>query len=310
MSVTIGTSGLTERAAELELEIKPMAGHIGAEILGVDLREASAPVVDLIRSTLLEWKVVFFRDQQLSREQHVSFGRMFGEVTPAHPTLPALFPDQPEILLLDSRQKTNTPGKLPQSCWHTDATFVVNPPTGSILRGVVVPEYGGDTQWTNLAIAYETLSQPVRDLIDNLHAVHHNALPPGVADERNELRNAFYSTELRSVHPVVRVHPETGERCLFVNPQFTSHILELSRAEGRHVLELLFEHMTNPAFTVRFRWQAGSIAFWDNRATAHLIPTDVPPGVHRSMERITIAGDVPVGVDDATSYALVGQPFS
>ena len=106
------------------------------------------------------------------------------------------------------------------------------------------------------------------------------------------------------MHPVVRVHPETGERALFVNPNFTSHIVELSRAEGRHLLAMLYEHLANPAYTCRFRWEPGSVAFWDNRATCHLVPTDVPPGAHRSMQRITLAGDLPVGPDGATSYPL------
>jgi alkyl sulfatase len=334
MSATTRTpSGLDPAgAAALGLEVRPQAGHIGAEIHGVDLSAPLAPaVVDAIRATLLRWKVVFFRDQQLTQAQHIAFGRAFGEVTPGHPTLPAAFPDHPEILLLDNQRFARKEraarggaeredaaaggagrgdGPSIESRWHTDVTFVPNPPMGSILRGVVVPDYGGDTQWTNLVVAYERLSEPVRRLLDGLHAVHHNVLPLSRGELSPELQQQFQSQDLRAQHPVVRVHPESGERALFVNPNFTSHIVELSRQEGRHLLAMLYEHLANPEFTVRFRWQPGSIAFWDNRATAHLVPTDVPPGARRSMQRITLAGDVPVGPDGSTSFALAGATFS
>jgi taurine dioxygenase len=195
------------------------------------------------------------------------------------------------------------------SQWHTDVTFVPNPPMGSILRGVVVPPYGGDTQWVNLAIAYARLSPQLQTLLDGLHAVHHNQLPIKRGDMPPALAKQFLGTGLRAVHPVVRVHPETGEKSLFVNPNFTSHIVEVSRQESRHLLAMLYEHMTDAEFSTRFRWQPNSIAFWDNRATAHLVPTDIPPGMHRSMQRITIAGDTPVGPDGSTSYALEGATF-
>jgi alpha-ketoglutarate-dependent taurine dioxygenase len=298
-------------AAALGLDIRPMAGHIGAEIHGVDLRAPLAPdVAAEIRSALLRWKVVFFRDQHVSQAQHVAFGRQFGEVTPAHPTLPAHFPEHPEILVLDNQQAADRGGPRIESRWHTDVTFVPNPPMASILRGVIVPPYGGDTQWTNLAVAYERLSEPIRDLVDRLHAVHHNTLPIARGEMESAYQSQFQSSYLASVHPVVRVHPETGERVLFVNPTFTSHIVELSRQEGRHLLAVLYEHLANPEFTVRFRWEPDSIAFWDNRATAHIVPTDIPPGFHRHMQRITLAGDVPVGVDGSTSYALAGLTFA
>src|SRR3954447_1337613 len=315
MTTTIDHGVSPADAAALGLDIRPMAGHIGAEILGVDLAAPiSAEVLAAIRSTLLQWKVIFFRDQDITQEQHIAFGRLFGEVTPAHPTLPAMFPEHPEILLLDNEQyglKDGVPeGKLIESRWHTDVTFVVNPPMGSILRGVVVPEYGGDTQWINLIAAYRYLSEPIRTMIDGLHAVHHNVLPAGQGDGMSNLKSTFQSKDIRSVHPVVRVHPETGEKSLFVNPNFTSHIVELSRQEGRHLLAMLYEHLGNPVFTVRFRWQPGSMAFWDNRATAHLVPTDTPKEFERTMQRITIAGDVPVGPDGTSSYALAGETFA
>jgi alpha-ketoglutarate-dependent sulfate ester dioxygenase len=298
--------GTTDDAA-LGIDVTPIAGHIGAEIRGVDLtRPLDAPTVATVREALLRWKVVFLRDQFIDQAQHLAFARAFGEPTPAHPTLPAAFPEFPEILLLDNGGHARPDASNIESRWHTDVTFLPAPPMASILRGVVVPPYGGDTQWTNLVVAYERLSAPLRDLCDGLHAVHHNALPIERGELSSGLREQFMARPIRSVHPVVRVHPETGERALFVNPNFTDYIVELSRREGAHLLALLYEQIANPEFTCRFRWEPGSIAFWDNRATAHLVPTDVPAGMHRSMQRITLAGDAPVGVDGTPSHALEG----
>jgi alpha-ketoglutarate-dependent taurine dioxygenase len=305
-----------DTATGLGLDVRPIAGLIGAEIHGVDLSAPLEPaVVAEIRATLLQWKVVFFRDQDLDPASHIAFGRLFGEVTPAHPTLPAMIPEHPEILVLGRRNEAmDEEGRGREqpaidSLWHTDVTFVPNPPMASILRAVIVPPYGGDTQWANLVKAYEELSPQIRDLVDGLHAVHHNVLPLKRGEMPTKLAKQFASSGIRSVHPVVRVHPETGERALFVNPNFTSHVLELSRQEGRHLLAMLYEHMSNARYTCRFRWEPGSVAFWDNRATAHLVPTDVPPEYERSMQRITLAGDTPVGPDGSTSYALEGSAF-
>ena len=302
-------------AITTSIDVRPLSGHTGAEILGVDLGRPLEPeIVAQIRATLLQWKVVFFRDQEISQDQHIAFGRRFGEVTPAHPTLPPAFPDHPEILLLDNENYASAErdGKGPsiESRWHTDVTFVPNPPMASILRGVVVPPYGGDTQWTNLAVAYATLSEPLQRLCDGLHAVHHNYLPIKRGELPTALKEQFQSKDLRAVHPVVRVHPETGEKVLFVNPNFTSHIVELTRQEGAHLLSMLYEHLTSAPFTCRFHWEPNSVAFWDNRATCHLVPTDIPHGMHRSMQRITLAGDVPTGPAGEQSYALAGETFA
>jgi alpha-ketoglutarate-dependent sulfate ester dioxygenase len=310
---------MTTLAARTSLDVHPLSGHTGAEIVGVDLSQPLDPeVVAEIRATLVKWKVIFFRDQQLTQDQHLAFGRQFGEPTPAHPTLPAAFPDHPEILLLDNQafmKKEKEAGSTSgapsiESRWHTDVTFVPNPPMGSILHGIVIPPYGGDTQWTNLVVAYERLSPPLQRLCDELHAVHHNFLPIARGELSGALKKQFQSQDIRSVHPVVRVHPESGEKALFVNPNFTSHIVELSRAEGNHLLAMLYEQIASPEYTCRFRWTAGSIAFWDNRATCHLVPTDVPAGERRSMQRITLAGDLPVGPDGSTSYSLSGDSFN
>jgi taurine dioxygenase len=294
----------------LDLEIRPQSGRIGAEIGGVDL---AGPLDDgtvaAIRGALLEWKVIFFRDQHINQDQHQAFAQRFGSLTPAHPTLPVAFPDHPEILLLDNATFEPPAGRLVESRWHTDVTYVANPPMGSILRGITVPAYGGDTQWTNLVAAYEHLSAPIRQMIDGLHAVHCNLLPDRELQTFGKMQSTLESKQISAVHSVVRVHPETGERVLFVNPNFTSHIVELTRQESVHLLAMLYDHIANPTFTVRFRWEAGSMAFWDNRCTSHMAPADLPPGVRRVMQRITIAGDATTGIDGFRSSQLSGDSF-
>ncbi len=287
------------------VEVVPLSQHIGAEIRGVDLAsDLDDDTIGSIRAALLAWKVVFFRDQQISRDAHVAFGARFGDVLPAHPTLPAPYPERPEILVVEKDPVSHDPdGSLLEHRWHTDVTFVEAPPLGSILRAVEVPPYGADTEWTNLAAAYATLSEPLRSMIDGLRAVHHNVLHL-VRGEPTPLMRTFEATRLRALHPVVTVHPETGERVLFVNPGYTSHVVEMTRRESAHVLACLHEHLASREFTVRFHWEPGSIAFWDNRATAHLAPADVPAGHHRSMERITLRGTRPVGVNGFASRAL------
>ena len=291
------------------IEVVPLAQHIGAEIRGVDLAsDLDDDTVAAIRRALLAWKVVFFRDQTLDREAHVRFGARFGSVTPAHPTLPPRIPERPEIVVIEKDpHEPGTEESMIEHRWHSDVTYVETPPMGSILRAVAVPPYGGDTEWTNTAAAYRALSEPIRSLIDGLHAVHHNVLHL-VRGEPTPLVRSFMSTPLRAVHPVVRVHPETGERVLYVNPDYTSHIVELSRHESGHLLACLNEHLSNREFTVRFRWEPGSVAFWDNRATAHIAPANVPPGGQRRMERITIEGSTPVGIDGFVSHRLDAEP--
>jgi taurine dioxygenase len=293
------------RGGRAGLDVVPLSQHIGAEIRGVDLAsDLDQATVGAIRDALLQWKVVFFRDQELSRDAHVAFGARFGEVTPAHPTLPSRFPERPEILALEAESHGHDPeDSILEHRWHSDVTYVEAPPLGSILRAVQVPPYGADTEWTNLAAAYASLSEPVRSMIDGLHAVHHNVLHL-VRGEPTPLMRAFQAKRLRALHPVVTVHPETGERILYVNPDYTSHIVELTRRESGHLLACLNEHLAGRELTVRVHWEPGTVAFWDNRSTAHLAPADVPAGYQRLMERITLAGTRPVGVNGFVSYAL------
>lgn len=304
-----------------ELDVRPLAAKIGAEIQGVDLSRPLGPAtVDAIRSALRRWRVVFFRDQHLDHAAQIAFGRQFGELTYAHPHDDHPPEGHPEIYTVDPRrfEAQYDPDQVRNlrrrysytNGWHTDVTPAVNPPAGSILRADVVPEYGGDTTFTNLVAAYEGLSAPVRRLVEGLRAEH--LYQPVFPGGNSLYGDRIETNRLVAHHPVVRVHPETGEKVLFVNPVFTRHIVGLTPPESRAILDLLFEQISRPAYTVRFRWAPGSVAFWDNRATAHLGPQDLydaDDGVERVLHRITLIGDVPVGPDGRESELIEGVPF-
>jgi taurine dioxygenase len=295
------------------VEIAPMAIHIGAEIRGVDLSRPLPPEqVRAVRAALLRWKVVFFRDQTLDHRQHIAAARQFGETTAGH-VVYGSDGEYPQIYSVAKNRKANRyQGQVlfrPWSGWHTDITAAINPPAASILRGDIVPPYGGDTQFTNLVAAYDALSPTMRSFVDGLRGVHRFAPPPGV-DETPEYRELMRKRTLVSEHPIVRVHPETGERALFVSPSFLKSVVGLSARESQVLLEFLWEHIVRPEFTVRFRWLPGSVAFWDNRATAHLAPRDIfDSDFERQFYRVTLVGDVPVGVDGKPSTALEGEPI-
>ena len=295
------------------VKISPLSVHIGAEIRGVDL---SAPLSDAevgaIRDALLTWKVVFFRGQHLDHAGHVAFARRFGAPTPAHVVFGGADPDHPEIYSVAKHRVANTRGAAamrPWTGWHTDITAAINPPAASILRGVTVPPYGGDTQWTNLAAAYQALSPVMREFVDGLRGVHRFEVPTRRRNSQ-EYDAAVGSRVMVSEHPMVRVHPETGERVLYVSPGFLKSVVGLAAAESRHLLEMLWEHAVQPRFTVRFRWEPGSVAFWDNRSTAHLAPVDIfDTDFDRRFYRVTIVGDVPIGPDGTPSTVVEGVPI-
>jgi alpha-ketoglutarate-dependent sulfate ester dioxygenase len=297
---------------DAEIKVNPLSAHIGAEISGVDLaRPLSSEQIAAIRTALLEWRVVFFREQFLSHEQHVAFSAQFGELTVGHPVFGHV-EGHPEIYSISKFRKATrfdgAPLLRPWTGWHTDVTAAVNPPFASILRGVTIPPYGGDTQWTNLVVAYERLSAPLRAFVDGLRGVHRFAPPQG-ASGTDAFTKAVDDRALVSEHPLVRVHPETGERALYVSPGFLKHVVGLAPRESQVLLELLWEHVTRPEFTVRFKWEPGSVAFWDNRATAHLAPTDIfDLDFDRQLYRTTLVGDVPVGPDGQKSVAIQGTP--
>jgi taurine dioxygenase len=297
------------------LDIRPVTRVIGAEVEGVDLtRPLDDATVAELRAALMRHRVLFFRDQDLDHAAHIEFGRRFGDLTYAHPHDAHPPEGYPEIYTVDAQRFVETYGKdvaegmrdtNPVAGFHSDVTPAINPPFASILRAETVPDVGGDTTWTNLVAAYEGLSAPVRELADTLWAEHtygaHRRGARALSYERSDL--------LVSHHPVVRVHPETGERALYVNPVFTSHILGVSSRESEQLLDLFFEQLARPEHTVRFRWEPGSVAFWDNRTTAHQAPRDVGIDVPRRLHRVTLIGDVPVGPEGRASELVSGVPF-
>lgn len=252
--------------------LEPVSGNIGAVVHGLRIADLDDATFAELREAWLEHLVLFFPDQHLSADDHVAFGRRFGEPE-IHPFIPKRDDDHPEIVVLESDARADT--------FHTDVTFAPTPPLASILHAVVMPERGGDTIFTNQYQAYETLSAPLREMLTGLTAVHTAA--------------TFGHAEIASEHPVVRIHPETGRRSLFVNRQFTSHIPQLTRPESDALLAHLYAWSEQPWLQCRYRWSPGTIGIWDNRCTQHYAVNDYGVGVPRRIERVTVLGDVPVG---------------
>ena len=271
------------------LEIRPLTPMIGAEVFGVDL---SAPLADEtigdLRRALLDHLVIFFRDQPLTPATQLDFGRRFGTINVA-PFGPK-HPDYPELTVLD---QTAPKGQGADS-WHSDNTFMTEPPLGSILRAVELPETGGDTCFASMYAAYEALSDPLRELIGGLRAVHDltktlsQAISSGLSGaDLAQMQAQWPARE----HPVVRTHPETGRKALFVNGNFTTRLAGLTPRESDALLPFLIDHVHDPAFQCRFRWEPGSVAFWDNRSVQHFGVPDYAQ--RRLMHRVTLDGDCP-----------------
>ncbi|MFF3409352.1 TauD/TfdA dioxygenase family protein [Streptomyces sp. NPDC002742] len=303
------------------LEVRPATGHIGAEITGVDLAEPlTNETVAAIRAAVLRWKVVFFRGQRLDHASHAAFARRFGT--------PVLLPSRGSASPKDFPEVETTADRLELGGrygmdheewlrrrrhsllrgWHCDHGARVDPPAATILRAESAPPYGGDTTWSNLAVAYAGLSAPVRAFADGLRAEHRLGVGYQTRPGDDAYARHLLDRQIATDHPLVRVHPETGERVLFVNGYYVEQILQLSRPESRALLDMLLEQATRPEYTVRFRWEPGSVAFWDNRATIHLAPSDTAHVDHpRVMHRVMLAGDVPRGVDGQPSVPIVGS---
>jgi len=294
---------MTLLANDLKLDVTPLSGAIGAEIRGVDLRDPlDDATIRAIRDVWLDRKVVFFPGQDLDPDQHLRFAAQFGEPTEGHPVIPGI-DSHPEVFEIDytaSRELYASYGDISTRYrgihWHTDVTFVARPPMGSILRAVVVPPSGGDTLFSNQQAAFEGLSPALQAFLSTLTAVHDGqAQFKGVFDRVGEGKwEGATLSKLEPVeHPVVRTHPETGAKVLFVNPGFTSHIKGLERPESDALLAFLYEHSVQPEYTVRYHWQQGTIGFWDNRATQHAVAGDFGDQ-HRVIQRVTLRGDAPV----------------
>lgn len=267
------------------IRVEPATGAIGAEVSGVDLREVDDEVQAELLDAWMAHKVLFFRDQELTRAQHVEYGRRFGELE-IHPFIG----DEtgfPEIIVLESTaEKFNA-----AEAWHSDVTFRECPPLGSVLLGRVVPSWGGDTCWANMELALERLPDAVRDRIEDRVAIHSymKAFGRNMSPEKRAKAEAEYPAQK---HPMVRTHPVTGRRCLFVNVAFTVGIDGMEQGEADELLRSLYATVNAPEIQCRFRWRPGSVAQWDNRCTQHYAVPD-HGGQHRRVERVTIIGDRP-----------------
>ncbi|HEY0958748.1 MAG TPA: TauD/TfdA family dioxygenase [Novosphingobium sp.] len=290
------------------LDIRPITGRIGAEIRGVQLSgDLASETVGAIEAALVRHKVIFFRGQQhLDDTEHEAFAGLFGDPV-AHPTVPVAEGSR-YLLELDSREG------YAASSWHTDVTFVDAYPKGSILRAINVPEAGGDTLWANTETAYEGLPEPLRQLVNNLWALHTNdydyAAQFGLARDSKDLgeaqqerarfqRNIFASTIYETEHPVVRVHPVSGQRNLLLG-HFVRNFIGLNKTESARIFDVLQDQVTRPENVVRWRWEPGDVAFWDNRATQHRAVADFALQ-RRTLRRATVHGDAPVGIDGRIS---------
>jgi len=281
------------------LTISPVASRIGAEITGIDIaRPLSAATAGALWQALCRHKVLFFRGANLDDTAHDAFARALGEPI-GHPTVGNGPGTIAHVMELDSAYGAKT------NSWHTDVTFVPTYPSASILRAVAVPDHGGDTVWANTATAYTDLPAPLRALADQLRVLHTNlfdyAIAPALTSDDARLYARVASTPYCTEHPLVRIHPDTGERTLVLG-HFVQKILDVSSADSIRLFRTFQDYITRLENTVRWRWQTGDVAIWDNRATQHYAINDYG-NARRIMRRITLAGDLPVGVDGRTSTA-------
>jgi alpha-ketoglutarate-dependent sulfate ester dioxygenase len=283
------------------LDVASIGGRIGAEIRGIALRDTDDGTVAAIRAALLRHKVIFFRNQQLTDQEHEAFAARLGRIylraaAPAAAGSTHLF-------------ELNSFEGYAADMWHTDQTYLPAPPEASVLRQVVSPKAGGDTLWANTATAYTHLPDPLRILADKLWGIHTSSFDyaeiHGKERDKKWLQ-AVRPTVMEAEHPVVRVHPETGERTLIVG-SYLKRFVGLNGPDSRHLMSILQDHITLPENTVRWRWQVGDVAIWDNRATQHRAVDDYG-SQQRVMKRATLAGSVPVGIDGRQSKSLNPEP--
>ncbi|MBV9418986.1 MAG: TauD/TfdA family dioxygenase [Alphaproteobacteria bacterium] len=283
-------SSAARKADTAAIAVDPLTPTIGAEIGNIDLSRPLDPATKAaLRDALLEWKVIFFRDQDITTEQHLAFARNFGDLE-VHPFAPHK-EGYPEVLAIT--HGPNNRGR--ENVWHSDVTWRIEPSLGSVLRAQEVPPVGGDTLFADMYAAYDGLTDEVKSKIDGAKAVHDfthfraGMRKRGVSEaEIEEFNRKYPAVE----HPVVRTHPETKRKCLYVNAAFTLNIVGMEKAESDALLRHLYAQAAIPEYQCRFRWRKNSIAFWDNRASQHYAASDYYPAVRR-MERVTIVGDRP-----------------
>ncbi len=262
-----------------------ICGHIGAEITGIDLGNPTPAQIEHIRKAWLNHKVLIFRNQNITREQHISFGRNFGDLE-VHPFAPS--PDNyPEIVKIISNDKV----QYAASNWHSDVTWRQEPSMGSILRGCVIPQVGGDTSFANAAEAYNRLKPDVKARVDSLYAVHDFSRTFGqrMSPEEREKKQKEYPP---ARHPVIREHPITGEKAIYTNKPFVSHIEGIEETESRYLLRALEQAILDPSIQCRVKWEVDTVVMWDNRIVQHHASNDFYPQT-RHVERVTIVGDKP-----------------
>ena len=269
------------------LVVDPLTPTIGAEIHGVDLGALDDESFQVLRDALATHLVLFFRNQDISVESHKAFGQRFGELD-IHPNDPGL-EGHPEVMIIHSDESsTRVAGEM----WHSDVSCAAEPPMGSILRMFVVPESGGDTLFASMYAAYDALSDRMKSYVEGLTASHDGG--PYYRDVNRTIgRDDRGKKYPEAEHPVIRTHPVTGRKCLFVNSMFTTRIVGIPKVESDAILAFLFRHIKNPHFQCRFRWDRNSVAFWDNRCTQHFAVWDYHPNV-RSGYRVTVRGERPV----------------
>lgn len=276
----------------MSIDIHPLSPALGAQISGVDLSlDLTGEQRNVIERALLDHQVLFFRDQPITPQQQARFAAHFGDLH-IHPIYPNV-PEQPEVLILD----TAVTDVRDNAIWHTDVTFLPTPALGAVLSAKQVPAYGGDTLWASGIAAFEALSRPMQMLLDGLTATHDFTRSFPLERFGNTAEDLARWEETRRKnpplsHPVIRTHPVSGRKALFVNEGFTTRINELEAAESEAILKLLFAHGTRTEFTLRWRWQANDVAMWDNRVTQHYAVDDYRPQ-RRVMHRATILGDAP-----------------
>ncbi|NLG56670.1 MAG: TauD/TfdA family dioxygenase [Rhodococcus sp.] len=314
MTATLATPITDSVAAQDVPTVVKLGAHIGARIDGVQLSGAlDAHTVETIQEALRTHKVIFFRGQDhLTDDEQYAFAQLLGSPTTAHPTVTSR---GTQILPIDSDY-----GKA--NSWHTDVTFVDRIPKASILRAIDLPDYGGTTTWASGVAAYNALPEPLKILADNLWATHTNVYDYAatsverISNEKTaEYRAEFQSTYFETQHPVVRVHPETGERTLLLG-HFVKSFVGLTSAQSQALFQVLQHHAISLEYTTRWSWQPGDVAIWDNRATQHYAVADYDDQ-HRRLHRITLAGDIPVSVHgeksrsiagDASDYSVIDEP--
>jgi taurine dioxygenase len=276
------------------IEALPIAGALGAEVRGIDLgQKLDDATVEAVLASLYEFKVIFFRAQTLTPEQQVAFSAQLGPIFTDHPAYLPTLDGHREIVVLEGQKGGRA------NLWHSDVSISPKPPMGSVLYMKQCPSWGGDTMWADMTTAYDTLSDRMKVYLEGLHAVHDLA-----GTVRNVLRERSQQTKSptgappdmaslpHAIHPVVRTHPVTGRKILYVNPTFTAHVEGLPPAEGDALLAFLFQHQSQPEFQCRWRWQTGDVAIWDNRATHHYAIADYDDEP-RTIHRVTLEGEAP-----------------